>query len=139
MVQQLTTTPLGRKLQFDITEQTEMSNVPDINIRANPTTLYGLDIDNTVAASTLSYLKLFDDKGAGLAAAVVAGSARAKIIIPVKAAGGTHEGGRALVTIGTGLSFVNGLSWLASQDGGNTAGSAPAQNVRAQAITQETS
>lgn len=138
MVAVLTTTPLGRKLQFDITEQTIIGIVPNVNIRAAPTTLYALDIDNTVTSNSLNYLKLYDDKGAGLAAAVSGGSARADIVIPVKVPGGTHEAGRALVVMGNGLPFVNGLSWAASKDGGNTAGSAPDQNLKVQALTQET-
>lgn len=136
----LTTTPLGRKLQYDITQQTETESVPDINVRVDPTTLYALDIDNTSTSGTLSYVKLFDDKGDGLAVAVAAGNARAKIVIPVAALGtlgGAPLVGRAVMNTPAGLSFVNGLSWLASQDGGNDPGSTPAGNVRLQATTQE--
>lgn len=137
----LTTTPLGRQLQFDITQQTDLENVPDINIRANPTTLFGLDIDNTITAAASGYVKLFDSDGAGLAADVAAGNARADIVIPVVGVGqvgATPITGRTLVLMPSGLAFENGLCWLAATTSDNAVGVAPTIALQVQAITQET-
>ncbi len=136
----LTTTPLGRKVAFDMTEQTVLSNVPDVNVRAGPTTLYGLDLDNTTTSSSANWIKLFDDTGDGLAAAVVGNTARPDIIIPVVAVGAvgaTPILGRLQAMWPEGLPFTNGLCWLASKAAGNDFAAAPDDDFRVQAVTAE--
>lgn len=142
----LTGTPVPQQLDYNIVEQSDIVNVPDLSVRAGPTTLYAMDIDNILTSGAAGYVKLFDDNGDGLVAAVAAGTARAKIILPVPAvttvqsgpaSDATQQKGRLLMVVPEGLPFVNGLSWLGAQLGDNASGSGPTVDLRVQAVTQE--
>ena len=122
-----TATPLGRQLQNDFTAETTVVNTAEEDVRLGPTTLLHLQADNTVTASTKSWLKLFDSN------VVVPGTDKPDIILPVPAY--VDQGATGLLEMMTNLVFSTGLSYFASKEDGNEAVAAPAENLALRLIT----
>ena len=122
-----TATPLGGPLQNDITVETTVGLTAEEDVRIGPTTLLHLQIDNTKASSTKSYVKLFDSL------AVTPGTDKPHIILPVPPVGTSPAVG--LLEMYTNLFFANGLSYFASKEPGNAATAAPDQDVALRLIT----
>lgn len=122
-----TATPLGKRLTNDITVETTVTKTAQEDVRLGPTTLMHLQADNTVTASTKSYLKLFDSLD------VTPGTDKPDLILPVPAVGTNPATG--LMEMFTNLAFDLGLSYFASKEDGNEAVADPAENLALRIIT----
>ena len=114
-------------MQNDITVETAVTKTAEEDVRIGPTTLLHLQADNTVTASTKSYLKLFD------ANVVLPGTDRPDMILPIPAVGTSPATG--LLELLTNLPFTVGLSYFASKDNGKEATADPDQNLVLRLIT----
>lgn len=108
-----------------IIEVTDVENTVDRSskdLRNGPATVYSLELDNSFVndgtAGTKNWIKLYDD----ISTALVAGTSPPVFIIPVALSltgDGVAEVGFELMECPDGMPFENGISILASQQGGD--------------------
>lgn len=123
----ITTTPLPNDLAFNMTKESIANLTLSENLRSGPARIYGFDIDNTVAASSANWLKVFNSDGKGL----TVGTTTVDLLWPVKASSVVD------LHVPGGLYFNVGVSLFASKEGGKTATAAPDQNMAVHLITKE--
>lgn len=128
------TAPVPTGMTETITKITECSNAAadaNRNVRSGPTTLKKIGIDNTILDATASWVKIYnvvDDS-------FVAGTSKPVIVIPVAAVGTSPAAGLVDIDIPGGLFFPNGISILASKEGGDTMTDAPFKQLDTTLVT----
>jgi hypothetical protein len=128
---------MGRKLEYDLSEQSSLTKTPDKNVRGGATSLFAAMLDNTQTDGTKAYAKFYDNDGSDL----VVGTTKPDIILPIPAyvapGAATEVKGVVMMIAPDGLPFSNGLTMLASKEDGNEVTDSPAGGVIARLVTQE--
>jgi hypothetical protein len=117
----LVTTPIKSPLGNAICQDTALGSVSDNDIRAGATTVYYLDLDNSLNAAT-TYFKAWN------AAAPTVGTTAPDMVIPVPAST------RLPIPIPGGLLFSANLSMAAVTTGGTAGTTAPSSNFTARVL-----
>ena len=108
-------TGLDRRLYSD----TAVTNTAVMNATgASACTLYSFSVKNDTGGASGNYLKFYDTT-----ATVTVGTTIPDFVIPIRAAV------KEVVVIPGGMSFVNGISYAATQTAGTAGTTAPAQTM----------
>lgn len=119
-----TTTPLGRTIGADLSNETDVDTTAKINMRGGPTTLRAMHITKAAAANA-AHLKLVDSADSAL----TPGTNLPDHCIPL-----ANDSVVVLVSTG-GFYCANGLSMFAAEEDGNSAASDPDAAVAVTILT----